>query len=122
MQFCTVCGNMYYVRLTEENSDALVYYCRKCGHEENLITEDNMCVSRIDLTHTGHNFSHMISKHTKLDPTLPRTKEIKCPNIECPSNKEADSEERDVLYIRYDDTNMKYVYVCALCDRVWTLE
>ena len=124
MQFCVSCGNMYYLRLIEENSDSLVYYCRKCGHEENVVTEDNMCVSRIDLTHQGHDFSHLINKYTKLDPTLPRTKNIKCPNSECPSNKdsEAERQERDILYIRYNDTDMKYVYLCALCDRVWTLE
>jgi len=124
MQFCVSCGNMYYLRLIEENSDSLVYYCRKCGHEESVITEDNMCVSRIDLTHQGNDFSHMINKYTKLDPTLPRTKNIKCPNSECLSNREDENErrERDILYLRYNDTDMKYVYICALCDRVWTLE
>jgi hypothetical protein len=27
--------------------------------------------------------------------------------------------EREVIYIRYDDVNMKYVYVCAICDMMW---
>ena len=27
--------------------------------------------------------------------------------------------EREVIYIRYDDTNMKYVYVCVHCDTLW---
>jgi DNA-directed RNA polymerase subunit M/transcription elongation factor TFIIS len=26
---------------------------------------------------------------------------------------------REVIYIRYDDTNMKYVYLCAHCDTTW---
>ena len=29
-----------------------------------------------------------INEYTKLDPTLPRITTIKCPNIECISNKE----------------------------------
>ena len=35
MHFCTVCQNMYYIRLTGENKDQLIYYCRKCGNEDN---------------------------------------------------------------------------------------
>jgi DNA-directed RNA polymerase subunit M/transcription elongation factor TFIIS len=27
--------------------------------------------------------------------------------------------EREVIYIRYDDTNMKYVYLCVHCDMTW---
>jgi DNA-directed RNA polymerase subunit M/transcription elongation factor TFIIS len=38
MHFCTECGNMYYIRLTETNS--IVYYCRNCGHEDDTITID----------------------------------------------------------------------------------
>jgi DNA-directed RNA polymerase subunit M/transcription elongation factor TFIIS len=26
---------------------------------------------------------------------------------------------REVIYIRYDDTNMKYVYLCVHCDTTW---
>ena len=26
---------------------------------------------------------------------------------------------REVLYIRYDDVNMKYVYVCVHCNTTW---
>ena len=34
-------------------------------------------------------------------------------------NAEAKTNNREVLYIRYDDTNMKYVYLCAHCDTTW---
>jgi DNA-directed RNA polymerase subunit M/transcription elongation factor TFIIS len=27
--------------------------------------------------------------------------------------------EREVIYIRYDDINMKYVYLCVHCDTTW---
>ena len=26
---------------------------------------------------------------------------------------------REVIYIRYDDINMKYVYLCVHCDTTW---
>ena len=25
----------------------------------------------------------------------------------------------EIIYIRYDDTNMKYIYLCSDCDTVW---
>ena len=27
--------------------------------------------------------------------------------------------EKEVIYLRYDDTNMKYIYLCTHCDQVW---
>jgi DNA-directed RNA polymerase subunit M/transcription elongation factor TFIIS len=32
---------------------------------------------------------------------------------------EPKTNNREVIYIRYDDTNMKYVYLCAHCDTTW---
>jgi hypothetical protein len=26
---------------------------------------------------------------------------------------------REIIYIRYDEVNMKYVYLCAVCDTLW---
>jgi aspartate carbamoyltransferase regulatory subunit len=66
-------------------------------------------------------FNHIINKYTKLDPTLPRVNNILCPNPECPTNK--DGAEREIIYIRYDDVNMKYVYLCTndSCNAVWKI-
>ena len=30
-----------------------------------------------------------------------------------------DSNQREVIYIRYDDINMKYIYLCVHCDTIW---
>ena len=61
---------------------------------------------------------NVINKYTKLDPTLPRTNTIKCPNTECISNTNK-NEKQEVVYIRYDDMNMLYIYLCAKCDTTW---
>ena len=61
-----------------------------------------------------------VHKYTKLDPTLPRVSNILCPNGDCLTNKE--DIPREIIYIRYDDTNMKYVYLCSTCDTVWKTE
>jgi DNA-directed RNA polymerase subunit M/transcription elongation factor TFIIS len=108
---------MYYIRINENDTNKLVYYCRQCGNEDQLLSVDNVCVSKTLLKKSEQSFSHIINKFTKLDPTLPRVNNVLCPNESCATNSE--SKEREIIYIRYDDTNMKYVYLCSDCDTVW---
>lgn len=117
MHFCEVCGNMYYLKIADNQQDAIIYYCRNCGHEDTNITTTNICVSKTQIKRKEQKHSHNINEYTKQDPTLPRINTIKCPNQSCQSNK--DNENREVIYIRYDDTNMKYIYLCAVCDTTW---
>ena len=117
MRFCTNCQNMYYIRINSENENTLVYYCRKCGNEDTSVAVDNVCVLKTQIKKTEQSFSHVINKYTKLDPTLPRLTNILCPTETCETNtKEV---KREILCIRYDDINMKYIYICSSCDTVW---
>ena len=118
MHFCSVCENMYYIRLNKDNANKLVYYCRQCGNEEQFIDVDNVCISKLNIKQNETSFNHIINKYTKLDPTLPRINTVLCPNMDCKTNHDKES-EREIIYIRYDDTNMKYVYLCSTCDTVW---
>ena len=62
----------------------------------------------------------IINEYTKLDPTLPRTKNIKCPNEKCNDNGETKStENNEIIYLRYDNDNMKYIYLCSNCNYSW---
>jgi DNA-directed RNA polymerase subunit M/transcription elongation factor TFIIS len=120
MHFCNNCNNMYYIRINAEDTNKLVYYCRNCGNEDKLLSVDNICVSKTQIKKNEQSFNHIINKYTKLDPTLPRINNILCPNTNCPTNTEDKS--REIIYIRYDDTNMKYIYLCSTCDHVWKIE
>lgn len=186
MHFCSKCDNMYYIRLGAGEQDpsditSLYHYCRNCGHEDKI--KETICVSKLQLKHHTQSYSNIINKYTKLDPTLPRINNIKCPNAECRSNprtaesggatfmrpgiaagaagvkrkemssgvvgardlNEEDYDEgdesgadidrapvvdsiafanseplpREVIYLRYDEVNMRYVYLCAICDTLW---
>jgi len=117
MRFCNNCDNMYYIRINSDNPNKLVYYCRNCGNEDQIITNDTVTVSKTIIKKTEQSFGHIINKYTKLDPTLPRISNILCPNADCSTN--TDDKEREIIYIRYDDVNMKYVYLCSECDTVW---
>ena len=74
-------------------------------------------LTKIQIKKSEQSFNHIINKYTKLDPTLPRVSNILCPDPDCPTNTK--NEPREIIYIRYDDTNMKYIYLCSTCDTVW---
>jgi DNA-directed RNA polymerase subunit M/transcription elongation factor TFIIS len=113
---------MYYISIDEDDSNKLVYYCRNCGNKDSLLSVENVSVSKVQLKKSEQEFSHIINKYTKLDPTLPRINTVLCPNPECLTNKDSKGEDREIIYIRYDDQNMKYVYLCSTCDTVWKTE
>jgi len=120
MHFCIVCQNMYYTSVDPNDSNKLIYYCRNCGNTDNNISLSNVSVFKMQLKKSEQEFSHIINPYTKLDPTLPRVNKILCPNPECETNTK--EEPREIIYIRYDNTNMKYAYLCSTCDTVWKTE
>jgi DNA-directed RNA polymerase subunit M/transcription elongation factor TFIIS len=122
MHFCKLCDNMYYISIDPDDSNKLVYYCRNCGNKDATLSVDNVTISSIQLKKSEQEFSHIINKYTKLDPTLPRINKVLCPNPDCSTNLSKDATPREIIYIRYDDINMKYVYLCSTCDCVWKTE
>lgn len=124
MKFCKDCENMLYIRLLSEDSNKLIYYCRNCGNAYDEIDKDNVCVLNSNVNTQDKAYLQDINEYTKLDPTLPRTQNIKCPNQSCPSNHTHDdasklTNKNEVIYLRYDDINLKYVYICTQCDTTW---
>ena len=123
MKFCTKCDNMYYITIDDKNNDQLIYYCRFCGHKDEQLTEEGVVVLKTQYKKNEQKFNHMVNQYTKLDPTLPRIYSMKCPNHECKTNHNASSSAAgggtlgtnacEVIYLRYDDENMKYLYICT---------
>ncbi len=113
MKFCNKCDNMYYLSI-EEETEKLKLYCRNCGNEDTNVDKDSFVVQDTKQT---DKLSNVINEYTKFDPTVPRMNTMKCPNQSCTSNTE--ETEKEIIYIRYDDTNLKYVYMCTNCDTKW---
>ena len=109
---------MYYLRLAEgsDTDPALIYYCRHCGHVDTEVGAEKTCVLRTDIDQSN-SYELSVNEFTKLDPTLPRIRTIRCPNQQCPSVEEGVTNE--VLYMRYSKADMKYLYMCAHCDTTW---
>ena len=122
MNFCVKCDNMYYLRLSKDNPDKLVYFCRKCGNvDDNVLQNDGiiMCFKN-SFKKTKQTYNNIINEYTKLDPTLPRINNMKCPNVECSSNQaESKSGNNEIIFLRYDNDNMKYIYLCNNCNFSW---
>jgi DNA-directed RNA polymerase subunit M/transcription elongation factor TFIIS len=132
MKFCAKCDNMYYISIDNTNNDQLIYYCRFCGHKDENLTEEGVVVLKTQYKKNEQKFNHMVNQYTKLDPTLPRIYNMKCPNDECKTNhsntsaggggsgSEAGTNKGcEIIYLRYDDDNMKYLYICTTCDTTW---
>lgn len=124
MKFCIKCDNMYYTAINENDNNRLSYYCRNCGYKDENIGNEGICVLNTTIRKSKQQFHHIINEYTKMDPTLPRIYNIPCSNPECPTNHveekgETKEMEREIIYMRYDDNNMKYVYICTICDAQW---
>lgn len=118
MEFCKKCDNMYYMKAKKNATKDLVYYCKYCGFEDDdLINTQNLKV--LKYTKENKNKDIHINEYTKYDPTLPHVHTVKCPNVNCVSNDEGKSIQQDVIYLRYDDKGMKYMYLCTHCDFNW---
>ena len=119
MRFCSNCQNMYYLQVEATESQSLILFCRQCGNKDSNLSNDDLTISKILIKKSEQSFHHIINKYTKFDPTLERRHDILCPNDSCNTNLKSQANERDVVYIRYDETNMKYVFLCCICDTIW---
>ena len=118
MRFCVNCDNMYYLRIDNDNKNKLIYYCRNCGNEDtNYNMAEDSAVYKIQIKESNKTYNNVINKYTKLDPTLPRINNVLCPNNDCSTNTK--NTEKEIIYIRYNDVDMKYLYLCSTCDTVW---
>jgi DNA-directed RNA polymerase subunit M/transcription elongation factor TFIIS len=113
---------MYYIHIDDKNANKLIYFCHNCGNEDQYLANTNISVSKtvVKKQKQAQGFDNIVNKFTKLDPTLPRVTNILCTNINCKTNTNTNGEnKREVIYMRYDDVNMKYIYLCCECDAVW---
>jgi DNA-directed RNA polymerase subunit M/transcription elongation factor TFIIS len=119
MKFCSQCENKYYVAISETDENNLVYYCRNCGNRDETIANEGLCVSDTTIDQGEQKFNHIVNKYTKFDPTLPRIYNILCPNTKCKTNETGNKNPAEIIYMRYDDENLKYLYICVECDTIW---
>jgi DNA-directed RNA polymerase subunit M/transcription elongation factor TFIIS len=120
MNFCE-CGYMYFMKISSVD-ETLMFYCRSCGKSE-VPEKKSLVATKVMVERNEKHWQNYVNKYTKYDPTLPYDSSISCPNKECSTNTSSEKDaERKVLHIRYDEENMKYLYLCFHCDYVWNTQ
>lgn len=143
MKFCSNCENMLYITVQRNEGDkpTLHFTCKNCQYSEksdNFVqsipivqkqltensglsdeTEDT-CVMNLSYIDDDGTFKQYQNEHIKYDMTLPRVRNIKCPkNCKDRENNELNSE---VICIKYDPINLKFLYYCVSCENFWKIE
>ena len=96
--------------------DTLLRLCRNCGYQEEE-KDGGLIVETLVQERSSEGYKILLNEFTRQDPTLPHAKTIKCPKQGCASN--GAGSERDVIYIKYDTINLKYIYICNVCGETW---
>jgi DNA-directed RNA polymerase subunit M/transcription elongation factor TFIIS len=112
MKFCSVCDNMLYLSL--DDTDKLTFRCKNCLNEEDAPKE--ACILNKNYIDDETKYQQYINPNIKYDATLPRVNAIRCPNAQCSKPSDKDNE---VIYLKYDKTNMRFMYYCCFCETFW---
>lgn len=119
MKFCTNCNNMYYyATLHESKRNEFIYHCRYCKNTERIENNGSYVVIDSKMKKQENKFNHIVNQYTKYDPTLPRIHNIQCISTECPSREKEDG-NTEVIYMLYDENQLKYLYICVHCNTTW---
>ena len=120
MKFCLTCNNMMYIKVSDDAPDApqrLSYICKHCNSSEACIANESICVVDNNYVDKEARYKQYMSKYLKHDMTLPHVTNIDCPNDSCTSR--GAGVENDVIIVKYDFENMKYMYHCVHCETFW---
>jgi DNA-directed RNA polymerase subunit M/transcription elongation factor TFIIS len=117
MFYCPNCNNIYDIKqISDEtnNTTTTFFVCENCGHKEE-IKEGTLVASKYMSTHV---VSDELQPDLNIlnDPTIPITRNYKCPNKKCSSY--TDPEKREALFYRTKTNNI--IYICRTCKTVWT--
>lgn len=117
MEFCDVCDNMLYVSPSSVPGEAelglAALACLHCGSRKPIARkagEPSVLVSETRYGDDSARYLHYVTPDLHEDPTLPRT-DCACPKPGCGGDK--------AIYVKYDETNMKYIYSCVRCKTFW---
>jgi len=147
MQFCPACDNKLHMQIGQVDASAsapdaysmpLTLYCKHCpftksidhtksddtsgnsdeGGPDDLLKTFDPCMYRSNYS-SNHPlyYSTVVNQYTFDDPTLPCLSDTPCVNAACAS--QADGVDPEILYVRYNDQDLKFLYLCRHCRQCW---
>ncbi len=114
MDFCDICDNMLYIKhvVKDDKNSSVEYFCKFCGNKK--LFEPKL-ISRVSFK-DKHGVEDLVGEDMIYDNTLPHVHTVACINKDC---KRPDGEKNDVILLRYDMNNSKYLYYCVHCKEKW---
>ena len=126
MNFCPDCENYLTTRIVSgsgtNKSQSLEYFCRNCGYTEEKSNTTSKCVYKNEYDLQKIYIQDKNIKYICDDPAIPRVNNITCPNKDCISHKDDSGLGNDVRYLKINEEDMKYLYLCCHCEYKWTNE
>jgi DNA-directed RNA polymerase subunit M/transcription elongation factor TFIIS len=135
MNFCPKCENWLVLEQASEEITTptgakekkffLNRICRFCGYIE-ADMKGGLVNETIVQERASEGYKILLNEFTRQDPTLPHANTLPCPNTTgdpstgkaiCPTH--TSGTPRDVIVIKYDAQNMKYLYICNVCGEQW---
>lgn len=101
---------MLYMKVEGDENNKLRLYCKNCSFSR-IEDSATACVATKNFSSDANSYKSFMTPHIKYDPALPRVNNIKCP--------ECQPEKNEVIYLKYDHDNMKYLYFCCNCEHFW---
>jgi hypothetical protein len=103
------------IRITEGNLERV---CKNCSNK--TPEKDGLVMEVVIQDEASESYRTFVNEFTKTDPRLPHTSILKCPNEACPSRSQP-GVKSDIIYMKYDVANMKFLYLCNIpgCNTQW---
>ena len=129
--FCPDCGYILFLKKNKDKEDnvidiryspdSLLNYCKNCNYDTEF-KHENTVVFKKNYSDTYQVENKIQNDYLIYDPTLPRVYNIDCINENCVSNAPEEEEpvEKEIIFIKFDEDNMKYLYLCKHCKASWT--
>jgi hypothetical protein len=108
---------MLYIKDSKEDRFDVKYYCKNCNFEKPLSnTTASTLIIQNKYTDNNINLNNVINDNIVHDPTIPHIDNITCLNKECTKPNDRNN---DIMYIKVDNINLKFVYYCTYCKHFW---
>ena len=129
MNFCPKCENYLYLEQGSEGEEVKTFFlnrrCLTCGYTEQD-RKGGLVNETVVQERASEGYKILLNEFTRQDPTLPHVKTLPCPNTTgdpasgrpiCPTH--SGSAPRDVIILKYDSQNLKFLYICNVCGEQW---
>ena len=117
MFFCENDNNMLYIKV---NNNDLKYYCKLCLTEYDLknLKGSTKCIYKQNYNINKYSYKTFLNDNIFEDKTLPVINNLECINSDCITHKDKKI-IKEVLYIKYNTIDMKFIYFCNHCKTKW---